>query len=152
MQTKYKVSNAQKSSHFSSTQTVRNTVYPLPHDKNTTCSICRVSADTGNTARLFVAAGGEGAGGGGGGVLNRVLSEPYEAGPPRVASGAWQRFREVGRRSGSQPVPGAEAAGGSRDSEALPEWTQIFSTAHKDHFSFPEPNRSDRECVLMQIG
>lgn len=86
----------------------------------------------------------------GGGELSRALPEPHEAGPPRVASGAWQGFREVGRRAGWQPVPGAEAAGGSRHSEALPEWTEIFSSAHKGHFSLPQQSHSDRECVCVR--
>lgn len=59
-----------------------------------------------------------------GGDLSSALPDPHEAGPPRVASGAWHGFREVGRRAGWQPEPGAEAAGGGRHSEALPEWTQ----------------------------
>lgn len=70
--------------------------------------------------------GGRGWVAGGGGDPSRALPEPHEAGPPRVASAAWQGFREVGRRAGWQPVPGAEAAGGSRHCEALPEWTEIF--------------------------
>lgn len=100
----------------------------------------------GNTARLFAAAEGareEGSWREGGGDLSRALPEPHEAGPPRVASGAWQGFREVGRRADWQPVPRAEAAGGSRHSEALPEWTEIFSTAHKGHFSLPQHNTAE---------
>lgn len=95
---------------------------------------------------MFAAAEGareEGSCGGEGGARSRALPEPHEEGPPRVASGAWQGFREVGRRAGWQPVPKAEAAGGSRHSEALPEWTEIFSSAHKGHFSLPQHNTAE---------
>ncbi len=94
---------------------------------------------------------GVGVGGCGGGDLSRALPEPHEAGPPRVASGAWQGFREVGRRAGWQPVPGAEAAGGSRHCEGLPEWTEIFSSTHKGHFSITQQSHSDRECVCVCV-
>lgn len=61
-----------------------------------------------NTEKLFLA--GRGAERRrGGGNLSRALPKLHEAGPPKVASAAWQGFREVGRRAGRQPVPEAQA-------------------------------------------
>lgn len=86
-------------------------IHILPYDKNITCNSDRVSVElhVGNTARLFVAAeGAREEGELGEGDFSRALPEPHEAGPPRVASGAWQRFMEAGRSAGTagRPCPG----------------------------------------------
>jgi len=83
------------------------------------------------------------------GKRGRFEPQPHEAGPPRVASGAWQGFG--GGEGVGSPCPGPEAAGGSRYSEALPEGTEIFSSAHKGHFSHPQQSHSDRECVCLCV-
>lgn len=98
----------------------------------------------GNTARLFAAAEGareegrwEGA----------IRAGPCQSRMKRDHPGWRQELGrgsgEVGRRAGWQPVPEAEAAGGCRHCEALPEWTEIFSSAHKGHFSLPQHNTAE---------
>lgn len=131
--------------HFSKKPSKIQYIHILPDDKNITCTTDWFSVELhiGNTVRLFAAAEGARGEGEVGGDSSRAMPEPHEAGPPRVASGAWQGFREVGRRAGWQLVPRAEAAGGSRHCEALPEWTEIFSSAHKGHFSLPQHNTGE---------
>lgn len=58
--------------------------------------------------------------------------------------------QELGRGSGrlvggpaGSPCPGLRQQGGSSHCEALPEWTEIFSSAHKGHFSLPQHNTAE---------
>lgn len=57
--------------------------------------------------------------------------------------------RSVDRPAG-RPCPGLRQRGGGRRCEALPEWTEIFSSAHKGLFSLPQHNiagQSDMKCA-----
>lgn len=76
-----------------------------------------------------------------------------------LARAAWSRTTQGGVRSLAEVQGGwsagrlaacAQGWGGSRHSEALPEWTEIFSTAHKGHFSLPQQSHSDSVCVWVR--
>lgn len=84
-----------------------------------------------------------------------------EVGAIQAARAARSKTTQGGVRSlagvqGSWLAAHARGWGSRRHSEALPEWTEIFSSAHKGHFSLPQQNHSDRKymcvCVPVHVG
>lgn len=110
--------------------TFLNTVYPLPNDKNTTYNIlwCSVELQIGKAV-----------------CWGRWDQRGEEVGAKPAARPARSGTTQGGVRSlagvqGSWSAARAWGWGSRRHSEALPEWTETFSSAHKGHFSLPQHN------------